>query len=55
MKLNLIVIRTFEEKIALLSDFIVSNPIETEFGICTILKDSDGRKVEVYKNSLEKS
>jgi lactoylglutathione lyase len=40
----------FEEKIALLSDFIVSKPMGTEFGECAILKDPDGRKVEVYKN-----
>jgi hypothetical protein len=43
-------IDSFEEKIALLSDFIVSKPTETEFGMCAILKDPDGRKVEIYKN-----
>ena len=42
-------IDNFEEKIAILSDFIISKPMETEFGICAILKDPDGRKVEIYK------
>ena len=41
-------IGNFEEKIAILSDFIVSKPMETEFGLCAILKDPDGRKVEIY-------
>lgn len=41
-------IDNFEEKIALLSEFIVSKPMETEFGMCAILKDPDGRKVEIY-------
>lgn len=39
----------FEEKIGLLSEFIVSKPMETGFGLCTILKDPDDRKVEIYK------
>lgn len=47
-------IDNFEEKIGLLSKFIVSKPMETEFGICAILQDSDGRKVEIYEDSLEK-
>lgn len=42
-------IDNFEEKIGLLNDFIISKPIETEFGLCAILKDPDGRKVEIYK------
>ena len=47
-------IDNFEEKLALLSDFMVSKPTQTEFGLCAILKDTDGRKVEIYQNSLEK-
>jgi predicted enzyme related to lactoylglutathione lyase len=43
-------IDNFEEIIAILSEFIVSKPMETEFGACAILKDPDGRKIEVYKN-----
>lgn len=43
-------IDNFEEIIAILSEFIVSKPMETEFGVCAILKDPDGRKVEIYKN-----
>ena len=42
-------IENFEEKIALLGDFIVSKPMQTEFGLSAILKDTDGRKVEIYK------
>ncbi len=45
-------IEDFDEKIAILSDFIVSKPIETAFGMCAILQDPDGRKVEVYKNEI---
>ena len=45
-------ISNFEEKIALLSDFIVSEPMATEFGMCAVLKDPDGRKVEIYKNQI---
>lgn len=41
-------ISNFEEKIALLCGFIVSKPMATEFGMCAILKDPDGRKVEIY-------
>lgn len=40
----------FEEKIALLSNFIISKPVQMEFGLSAILKDPDGRKVEIYKN-----
>ena len=39
----------FDEKIELLSDFIVSKPIETGFGYFAVLKDTDGRKVEIYR------
>jgi lactoylglutathione lyase len=42
-------INDFKEKTALLREFIVSQPIETAFGFCAILKDPDGRKVEIYK------
>ena len=42
-------IESFEEKIALLSEFMVSQPMQTEFGLCAIVKDTDGRKVEIYK------
>jgi lactoylglutathione lyase len=41
-------VANFEEKIGLLSEFIISKPMETEFGLCAILKDPDGRKVEIY-------
>lgn len=40
----------FEEKIELLSECIVSKPMETEFGFSAILQDPDGRKVEIHKN-----
>lgn len=39
----------FDEKMRLLSDFIVSEPMETAFGTMAVLKDCDGRKVEIYK------
>ena len=42
-------IESFEEKIALLSEFIISQPMQTEFGLCAILRDPDGRKIEIYK------
>ena len=45
-------IENFEDKIALLNEFIVSKPQQTAYGICAILKDIDGRKVEVYKKEL---
>ncbi|MCE3227183.1 MAG: Glyoxalase/bleomycin resistance protein/dioxygenase [Bacteroidetes bacterium] len=28
----------------------VSEPVQTEFGFMTIVKDPDGRKIEIYKN-----
>ncbi len=47
-------IGNFEEKIGLLNEFVVSKPMETEFGICAILEDPDGRKVEIYEDSFKK-
>ena len=41
-------IENFEEKIGLLSEFIISQPMQTEFGLCAVLRDPDGRKVEIY-------
>ncbi len=42
-------IDNFEEKIALLSDFVISKPMQTDFGYFAVLQDPDGRKVEIYK------
>jgi len=40
----------FDEVIILLKDCIVSSTVQTEWGFISVVKDPDGRKVEIYKN-----
>ncbi len=46
-------IDNFEEKISILKNNSVkflTEPIETEFGLIAVVEDTDGRKIELYKN-----
>ncbi len=42
-------VKDFEGVLQRLQGVIVAQPAETEFGLQAILKDPDGRKVEIYK------
>lgn len=42
----------FEKVLSELKDYnlkIISNPIQTEFGVLLVIEDLDGRKIELYK------
>jgi lactoylglutathione lyase len=46
-------VNDFDSKIQLFETSILNQPQTTEFGTFAILKDPDGRKIEVYNSLIE--